>query len=59
MNTKLINKLLKRINKDVLKIKHELNNNNTKIITKKYIPPTVIECDDKPAEEYERPRRLC
>ena len=46
MNTKLINKLLKRINKDVLKIKHEINN-NTKIITKKYIPPTVIECDDK------------
>ena len=45
MNTKLINQLLKRINKDVLKIKHELN--NTKIITKKYIPPTVIECDDK------------
>lgn len=45
MNTKLINKLLKRINKDVLKIKYELNNN--KLMTKKYIPPTVIECDDK------------
>ncbi len=51
MNTKLINRLLKRINKDILKIKHEINNNKiviNEIVNKKNVsPPSVIECDDK------------
>lgn len=46
MNTKLINRLLKRINKDILKIKHEIN--KSKILNNKYTSsPNVIECDDK------------